>query len=386
MARLGTRVPILFGIAVLTFANISVWKYNTAVDQDNADSGREASVQIAGQPERPENVVVQFGNVPEESPGSAREPVRGSTEAPRKLGQPGFARAKPIPPLPVMNSIRRPQRPGKEEIWDFPSWEWNPNLSGELTDEPTAPRADTDFNAIKKGTQPEYYLRLFGNLKNTVSSSRKPSPSDYTQLRENYKVPPIETPKSVNCQAILDGDPGEMQKAQKVMEKRDKIPILEETYESWFKDCETFKRNRGYVTVPLTKEEEEYPLAFSIAIYTDIEQAERLLRAVYQPQNLYCFHIDTKSSLLLHKTVYALTNCFDNVFIASHLDKIKWGDVSVLLPAVNCMRDMVKYHRGRWKYFINLTGQEMPLRTNWELVQIAKIFNGSNDIGGSRQR
>ena len=65
----------------------------------------------------------------------------------------------------------------------------------------------------------------------------------------------------------------------------------------------------------------------SIAMYKDVEQAERLLRAIYQPQNIYCFHIDTKTSLLIHRIMRRLVACFDNVFIASHLDKIKWGDV-----------------------------------------------------------
>ena len=60
--------------------------------------------------------------------------------------------------------------------------------------------------------------------------------------------------------------------------------------------------------------------------------------------------------------------------------------VSVLLPAINCMRDFVNYHHGKWKYYINLTGQEFPLRTNLELVRIANIFNGSNDIAGSMER
>jgi len=135
--------------------------------------------------------------------------------------------------------------------------------------------------------------------------------------------------------------------------------------------------------MPLSIEEAEYPLAFSITMFADVEQTERLLRAVYQPQNLYCIHIDTKSSLLVHQTVDAIAQCFDNVWVSTHLDKIKWGDISVILLDINCMRDLVQYYRGLYKYFINLTGQEFPLRTNLELVRIAKIFNGSNDIAGS---
>ena len=210
----------------------------------------------------------------------------------------------------------------------------------------------------------------------------------FARLRKSYRVPKIKYTNLVNCAALLNNDTTQIHRAQSLVASREftKIPIYEEDYMDMTSDCDEFRRRRGYVQVPLTRAEEEFPLAFSIAMYTDIEQTERLLRAIYQPQNFYCIHIDVKSPLLLHRTVRSIARCFDNVWVATHLDKIKWGDVSVLLPAVNCMRDMVKFHRGRWKYFINLTGQEFPLRTNYELVQIAKIFNGSNDIAGSIPR
>ncbi|KAK2159865.1 hypothetical protein LSH36_144g00002 [Paralvinella palmiformis] len=204
-------------------------------------------------------------------------------------------------------------------------------------------------------------------------------------LRRSYNVPSIERTYLVDCARLLANDLNEIRKAEQVMSQRPKVPIYEETYQDWLRDCRNFRRMRGYVEVPLTPEEERFPLAFSIAMYRDVESTERLLRAIYRPNNFYCIHIDTKSSLIVHRTVQALAACFDNVWIASHLDKIKWGDVSVLLPEINCMRDLVRYHR-KWKYFINLTGQEFPLRTNYELARIAEIFNGSNDIAGSISR
>ena len=38
-----------------------------------------------------------------------------------------------------------------------------------------------------------------------------------------------------------------------------------------------------------------------------------------------------------------------------------------------------------WKYFINLTGQEFPLKTNAELVKILKVYNGANNIQSTLQ-
>ena len=69
-------------------------------------------------------------------------------------------------------------------------------------------------------------------------------------------------------------------------------------------------------------------------IFSDVEQAERLLRAIYQPQNIYCIHIDYKSPLLIHDTMRRIADCFHNVFIATHLKKVgkviltPWGRVT----------------------------------------------------------
>ena len=46
------------------------------------------------------------------------------------------------------------------------------------------------------------------------------------------------------------------------------------------------------------------------------------------------------------------------------------------------LQDLWKY--SSWKYFINLTGQEFPLRTNLELIQILKSYNGGNAINGQK--
>ena len=62
----------------------------------------------------------------------------------------------------------------------------------------------------------------------------------------------------------------------------------------------------------------------------------------------------------------------------------RWGQFTVLEPEVICMGDLWQFKA--WKYFINLTGQEFPLRTNFELVAILKAFNGANSLEGTRKR
>ena len=47
---------------------------------------------------------------------------------------------------------------------------------------------------------------------------------------------------------------------------------------------------------------------------------------------------------------------------------------------------MALKHPTEWRYFINLTGQEFPLKTNKELVRILSHYHGANDIAGTTDR
>ncbi|XP_059168174.1 beta-1,3-galactosyl-O-glycosyl-glycoprotein beta-1,6-N-acetylglucosaminyltransferase-like [Physella acuta] len=146
-------------------------------------------------------------------------------------------------------------------------------------------------------------------------------------------------------------------------------------------DCHNFQMSRGYIRSTLTREEEEFPIAYTIMAYKDSEMVERLLRAIYRPQNYYCIHVDKKAPEGFYLTISAIAQCFPNVFLTSKRIDVKWGQFSVLEPEIICMRELFRYKK--WKYFINLTGQEFPLKTNYEIVKILKAFRGANSINGT---
>nr|KAG5699098.1 hypothetical protein BaRGS_017781 [Batillaria attramentaria] len=103
-----------------------------------------------------------------------------------------------------------------------------------------------------------------------------------------------------------------------------------------------------------------------------------LLSAIYRPQNVYCVHVDKKAQKSFRFAMEAIADCFPNVFLASRSVDVRWGKFSVLKPELVCMQDLWNYTH--WKYFINLTGQEFPLKTNYELVKILTAYNGANDV------
>ncbi|KAL4219083.1 hypothetical protein ACF0H5_021666 [Mactra antiquata] len=159
-----------------------------------------------------------------------------------------------------------------------------------------------------------------------------------------------------------------------------RLKIQNSVYQNITTNCEQFKITRGYLDSPFTEIELNFPIAFSIIAYQKVEQIEYLLRAIYRPQNFYCIHMDAKSSTDDVLTIGKIASCFENVFLASRAIAVKWGAFTVLEAELICMDDL--YKKGYWKYFINLTGQEFPLKTNLELVKILTAMEGANVVEG----
>ncbi|XP_025105616.1 beta-1,3-galactosyl-O-glycosyl-glycoprotein beta-1,6-N-acetylglucosaminyltransferase-like [Pomacea canaliculata] len=157
-----------------------------------------------------------------------------------------------------------------------------------------------------------------------------------------------------------------------------------ESISSLAKNCSVFRKENGFIMSSLTREERKFPIAYSILVFKDAYQVVKLLQVIYRPQNVYCLHVDNKSDTSFHDTMAAIVNCFDNVFLTSRRVEVLWGRFTVLEPELICMKDLWAFKK--WKYFINLTGQEFPLKTNLEIVRILTAYNGANDIEGTVER
>ena len=93
----------------------------------------------------------------------------------------------------------------------------------------------------------------------------------------------------VDCSKLFDNNLIEIAKARSLS---DYFPTAGDTlklYTLITTECEIFKRFRRYVTEPMTPVEAKFPLAYSIMTFKDVDQTERLLRAIYRPQNLYLY-------------------------------------------------------------------------------------------------
>ncbi|XP_057555442.1 N-acetyllactosaminide beta-1,6-N-acetylglucosaminyl-transferase-like isoform X3 [Hippopotamus amphibius kiboko] len=145
--------------------------------------------------------------------------------------------------------------------------------------------------------------------------------------------------------------------------------------------CKDYLIQNHYITSPLSKEEAAFPLAYVMVIHKDFDTFERLFRAVYMPQNIYCVHVDEKATTQFKKSVWQLLSCFQNAFLASKIETVVYAGISRLQADLNCLEDLLA-SEVPWKYAINTCGQDFPLKTNREIIKYLKGFKGKNITPG----
>ena len=129
----------------------------------------------------------------------------------------------------------------------------------------------------------------------------------------------------------------------------------------------------------MSKEEKQLPIAFSLTVYKGSRLLDRILRAIYMPNNVYCIHIDKKSSEVFRKAIQAIIRCLPNVFIAANSVDVLWGHITVVQAQFSCMEELLK-SPVKWKYYVSLVGQDFPLYDNKQVVKALQALNNTNNI------
>uniref|UniRef100_A0A8C3X994 Glucosaminyl (N-acetyl) transferase 2 (I blood group) n=1 Tax=Catagonus wagneri TaxID=51154 RepID=A0A8C3X994_9CETA len=145
--------------------------------------------------------------------------------------------------------------------------------------------------------------------------------------------------------------------------------------------CYKYMAQSHYITETLSEEEAGFPLAYAMTIHKDFGTFERLFRAIYMPQNVYCVHVDQKATTEFKEAVNQLVSCFPNAFLASKTEPVVYGGISRLQADLNCLDDLLA-SEVPWRYALNTCGQDFPLKTNREIVRYLKGFKGKNITPG----
>ncbi|XP_068609062.1 beta-1,3-galactosyl-O-glycosyl-glycoprotein beta-1,6-N-acetylglucosaminyltransferase 4-like [Brachionichthys hirsutus] len=181
---------------------------------------------------------------------------------------------------------------------------------------------------------------------------------------------------AVNCSAIYDMDPVEVGKSL-IVRRRHVVKDRDQSLVKLASDCSRFLTIRGYDGKIPSEEERRFPIAYSIVVHKSAWMVERLIRTLYSPSNIYCIHYDRKSSAAFISAMEGVARCLPNVFIASRREFVVYASITRLRADLNCLSDLLA-SEVKWKYAINLCGQDFPLRSNVELVSELGKLNGSN--------
>lgn len=101
-------------------------------------------------------------------------------------------------------------------------------------------------------------------------------------------------------------------------------------------------------------------IVYLLLIHQNPNQAKRLLRAIYHPDNLYFINLDAKMPEYLSRKI--IKGCLakqENVFFSKK--ELTWANWNLVQIVLDTMEQALKLDYN-WKHFINLSGQDFPLK------------------------
>lgn len=119
-------------------------------------------------------------------------------------------------------------------------------------------------------------------------------------------------------------------------------------------------------------------IAYLILVHRLPKQFKRMFKAVYHPDNVYLIHIDKKVTRPIQ---YDLTNFlkdFPNTYVLES-EYILWGGYSMVKAELAGMAYLLNIN-ANWDYFINLSGQDFPLKSQKIIKEFLVENKGTNYI------
>ncbi|ETN83259.1 Core-2/I-Branching enzyme [Necator americanus] len=169
----------------------------------------------------------------------------------------------------------------------------------------------------------------------------------FFQILINVSIQIFEGKNSeVNCKGILRGDENATLQAKNWT--FDTYPIEERLFFAQDR-CRAIDDLFGFNMKTTSQEELDFPLAYGAVVYTNLVQVLFMLSAFYRRHNEYC---------------------------VAHRPPISWGSFEIINSTWACVEQLART-KTKWKYYQQLSGVDVPLKTNLEMVKILKALNNT---------
>lgn len=125
-------------------------------------------------------------------------------------------------------------------------------------------------------------------------------------------------------------------------------------------------------------------IAYFILVHRYPEQFKRLFKSIYDPANHYLVHIDKSSGPGLDIDIRNFLADFPNSEVLQSKNAT-WGGYSLVDAELRGMAQLLRMS-GNWEFFINLSGQDYPLKSQGYIIDFLWRHRGKEFIKVLDQR
>ncbi len=118
---------------------------------------------------------------------------------------------------------------------------------------------------------------------------------------------------------------------------------------------------------PVYEDSTSISIAYFLMVHRFPEQFKRLFNAIYHPDNHYLIHIDKKAEADILGSVTSFLKDYPNAHILKS-QNIVWGGYSMVQSELDGMKFLLDLNLN-WDFFINLSGQDFPLKSQTYIHQ-----------------
>ena len=125
-------------------------------------------------------------------------------------------------------------------------------------------------------------------------------------------------------------------------------------------------------------------IAYFLLVHRYPAQFKRLFKAIYAPGNQYVIHVDKSSGAGLAEDIAAFLLPYQGVEILEPQDAL-WGGYSLVDAELRGMGRLLEMD-GSWTHYINLSGQDFPLKSQAYIREFFAAIRGTQFIRALDQR
>ena len=125
-------------------------------------------------------------------------------------------------------------------------------------------------------------------------------------------------------------------------------------------------------------------IAYLILVHRYPGQFKRLFRGIYHPANYYSVHVDKRSGVGLQTEIHHFLSSFTNASLLISQNTL-WGGYSLVDVELLAIKELLKIG-SEWEFFINLSGQDFPLKSQTHIQDFLSRNRGNDFIRVANQR